>query len=193
MSDFWNTLLKSPFVRTASEDGIQGGIDHFLNGGKKIGGSQYDSVRELTESIKNSKSIKLPIESGARVSFSGTLGSILTYDNPPMPDTVGTVVTVRTAFGDSTTHEGQVFVKWDSGEFGSFDPIHLYPSNSKQASNVKIRVSNLGDLSSLFASSKKEGELVHKATQDIWSFKKTEDGGFSIERLFDDSGEPLKV
>lgn len=192
MSDFWNTLLKSPFVKTASEDGIQGGIDHFLNGGK-IGGSQYDSVRELTQSIKDSKSIKLPVESGTRVSFSGTLGSVLTYDNPPVPNTNGTVVTVRTAFGDSTTHDGMVFVKWDSGEFGAYQPLHLYPSNSKQANVVKVRVSSIGDLSSLFASSKKEGELVHKATQDIWSFKKTEDGGFSIERLFDDSGEPLKV
>jgi len=35
-------------------------------------------------------------------------------------------------------------------------------------------------------------ELVHKATKDLWSFR--EDGGqFVIERLFNDSGDPLKV
>ena len=192
MSDFWKTLINSPFVRTASEHGIEGSMDRHLNGGKSVEGSHFSSVRELTDSIKNSKCIKLPVDSGTRVSFSGTLGSILTYKNPPMPDTNGTVVTVRTAYGDSTTHDGRVFVKWDTGEFGSYDPIHIYPSTSKQASNVKVRVSNIGDLSSLFANTKKEGELIHKATQDIWSFKKTEDG-FTIERLFDDSGEPLKV
>ena len=126
------------------------------------------------------------------MSFASNLGSVLTYDNPPLPQTTGTVVTVRTAYGDSTTHEGMVFVKWDTGEFGAFNPHHLYPSKIKQAKSVSFRVSNLGDLSSLFANSKKEGELVHKATQDLWSFKKTENG-FSIERLFDDSGEPLKV
>lgn len=185
MSDFWNSLINSPFVR-------EGSIDRHLNGGKSVEGSHFSAVRELTDSIKNSKCIKLPVESGTRVSFSGTLGSILTYDNPPMPETNGTVVTVRTAFGDSTTHEGMVFVKWDTGEFGSFKPVHIYPSTSKQANNVKVRVSNIGDISALFANSNKEGELIHKATQDIWSFKKTNDG-FTIERLFDDSGEPLKV
>lgn len=193
MSDFWKSLINSPFVRTASEHGIESSIDRHLNGGKSVEGSHFSSVRELTDSIKNSKCLKLPVESGTRVSFSGTLGSVLTYDNPPMPETCGTVVTVRTAYGDSTTHEGRVFIKWDTGEFGSFDPTHIYPvTSNKKANNVKIRVSNIGDISSLFASSNKEGELVHKATQDIWSFKKTEDG-FTIERLFDDSGEPLKV
>ena len=186
MSDFWNNLINSPFVTTASS------IDRHLNGGKSVEGSLFSTVRDLTDSIKNSKCIKLPIEGGARVSFSGTLGSILTYDNPPMPNTTGTIVTVRTAFGDSTTHEGRVFIKWDTGEFGSFDPVHIYPSTSKQANNMKLRVSNIGDISALFANNNKEGELIHKATQDIWSFKKTNEG-FTIERLFDDSGSPLKV
>ena len=192
MSDFWNNLIKSPFVNTASEHGIESSIDYHLNGGRSIEVTAFSSVRRLTDKIKNSNCIKLPVESGSRVSFSGTLGSILTYSNPPVPEMTGTVVTVRTAYGDSTAHEGRVFIKWDSGEFGSFEPMHIYPSTSKQATSMKVRVSNIGDLASLFASSTKEGELVHKATQDIWSFKKTNDG-FTIERLFDDSGTPLKV
>ena len=83
-------------------------------------------------------------------------------------------------------------MKWDTGEFGGFDPLHLYPSKSKQAGSVSMRVSNLGDISALFASSNKEGELIHKATKDLWSFKKDGDQ-YLIERLFDDSGSPLKV
>ena len=35
-------------------------------------------------------------------------------------------------------------------------------------------------------------ELVHKATKDLWSFKKDGDN-YVIERLFDESGNPLKV
>ena len=186
MSDFWNALINSPFVRTASEQGTQGSLDHFLSDNRVLEGSHHSSVRQLTDHIKNSKCLKLPVESGARVTFASNLGSVLTYDNPPMPNTFGTV------YGDSTTHEGMVFVKWDSGEFGAFNPQHLYPSKTKQAKSVSFRVSTLGDLSSLFSNTKKEGELIHKATQDLWSFKKTENG-FFIERLFDDSGEPLKV
>jgi hypothetical protein len=38
-----------------------------------------------------------------------------------------------------------------------------------------------------------ETTLVHKATQDLWSMKVSEDGTFDVERLFDDNGNPLKV
>ena len=42
------------------------------------------------------------------------------------------------------------------------------------------------------ASDEKEGELIHKSTQDLWSFHK-EGEDYVLERLFSDSGEPLKV
>jgi hypothetical protein len=51
----------------------------------------------------------------------------------------------------------------------------------------------LGDLTQFFSSSRTASDtLIHKATKDLWSLKK--DGSdYVIERLFDDSGSPLKV
>lgn len=57
----------------------------------------------------------------------------------------------------------------------------------------RVRVARLGDLTQFFSSSRTASDtLVHKATKDLWSLKK--DGSdYVIERLFDDSGSPLKV
>jgi hypothetical protein len=53
-----------------------------------------------------------------------------------------------------------------------------------------MRVASLGDLTSFFM---KVGTdtLIHKSTRDLWALKQ-DAGGFLVERLFDDSGEPLK-
>ena len=52
-----------------------------------------------------------------------------------------------------------------------------------------FRVSNVGDLTEFLKVS--EGKLIHKSTNDLWSM--TADGDdFLIERLFDDTGEPLQ-
>ena len=93
-----------------------------------------------------------------------------------------------------TNHDNRVFVKWDTGEFCPMDATHLRRvAGTKQAQAVQLRVSNLGDISELFATAgSKEGDLVHKATEDLWSVSKEGDQ-FVISRLFDDSGEPLKV
>lgn len=58
----------------------------------------------------------------------------------------------------------------------------------RQAST--LRVASLGDLTSFFT---KVGTdtLIHKSTRDLWALKQ-DASGFLIERLFDDSGEPLK-
>lgn len=52
------------------------------------------------------------------------------------------------------------------------------------------RVSSLGDLTSFLK--RADGKLIHKSTQDLWSFNKDADGNFLVSRLFDDNGEPLK-
>ena len=64
----------------------------------------------------------------------------------------------------------------------------------KAAGRVKrqaaVRLGSLGDLTSFFT--KVGGDtLIHKSTRDLWALKQ-DAGGFLIERLFDDSGEPLK-
>ena len=55
---------------------------------------------------------------------------------------------------------------------------------------ANIRVASLGDLSDFLKVA--EGMLIHKSTQDLWSFAKDADGSFLVSRLFDDSGSPLQ-
>ena len=53
-----------------------------------------------------------------------------------------------------------------------------------------MRVASLGDLTQFLK--RADGKLVHKSTNDLWSYSKDADGNFLVERLFDDEGEPLK-
>jgi hypothetical protein len=54
----------------------------------------------------------------------------------------------------------------------------------------KRRVASLRDLSAFTRVSAET--LVHKSDRDLWAIKREANGGFSIERLFDDNGTPLK-
>jgi hypothetical protein len=86
-------------------------------------------------------------------------------------------------------------VKFDAGQFMAIHPEHLHAAapNRKRASNFAMRVSSLGDLSGfLRGGDNNNNELVHKATKDLWAFENM-GNSFVISRLFDDSGEPLKV
>ena len=176
--------------------------------GKHLGDS-FESVRHLTEKGREAASLNLPVSAGTRVSFAGSLGALLTYDNPPVKGAVGEVVNVKSANGDVTAHNGKVFVKWDDGEFLPIHAVHLRLANKKKirtgrmvtkdptdflgriSSGVTtIRVASLGDISSFLKVA--DGTLVHKSTNDLWSFTKDADGGLIVERLFDDNGQPLK-
>ena len=53
-----------------------------------------------------------------------------------------------------------------------------------------IRVASLGDLSGFLRLS--SDLLVHKSSKDLWSVSKTADG-FTVNRLFDDDGKPIKA
>ena len=64
----------------------------------------------------------------------------------------------------------------------------LHKSLGKKAS--VIRVASLGDLTQFLK--RADGKLVHKSTNDLWSYSKDADGNFLVERLFDDEGEPLR-
>ena len=54
----------------------------------------------------------------------------------------------------------------------------------------RLRAASLGDLTSFLKVA--EGTLIHKSTKDLRSFKKDAEGMILVERLFDDSGKPLK-
>lgn len=167
-------------------------IDGFLASGGKSIGKSFQTVRNLTDSARAGCSLPLPVSAGTRVAFKGNIGSYLAYEKPPADKSEGTVVTVRSAGGTMTSHQGMVFVKWDNGDFSSIHAEHLRRiSGQNKLANV-VRIASLGDLGGFLKLS--SDTLIHKSTQDLWSFKKSGDeGGFVVERLFDDNGKPLKA
>jgi hypothetical protein len=136
------------------------------------------------------------VPAGFRVAFNGQLSSMLAYATPPAAGALGTVVTVRTAMGNLTQHDGMVFVKWDNDDFFAVHHAHLRqaPTEDRVARGSYRRVvSNLGDLDGfLRMAGGGETDLVHKATKDLWSLKQS-GGEYVIERLFSETGKPLKV
>jgi len=180
--DFWKALGNLGSDRTASN------LDQFLSGAvdttlkpKKMG--EQNAVQRVA----------MPVQTGTRVQFVANLEAALTYSTMPADKTAGVVVTVRTASGDTNTHEGRVFVAFQDGTFGSFYPQHLrYASNTRTAKAVVRRVASLGDLTDFVRVKEANSDLVHKATKDLWAFKKSGDQ-YVLERLFDEEGDPLKV
>jgi hypothetical protein len=55
---------------------------------------------------------------------------------------------------------------------------------------ASFRVGSLGDLTDFLKHA--DGRLIHKSTDDLWSYAKDADGNFLVSRLFNDAGEPLK-
>jgi hypothetical protein len=188
MSDFWDNLIKEADF---SGEGF-GSIDSFLTG-KDIGGDVFESVQALTNSHKAKNAIALPIASGTRVEFNGAMGEVLAYQDPPEPKARGTVVSVKSAGGDLTSHNGKVFVEWDDGTFRSIHAEHLRlargQAKRQDVESHRMRVASLGDLTEFLKLA--DDTLIHKSTKDLWSFRR--DGTeYVIERLFDDQGDPLK-
>lgn len=52
------------------------------------------------------------------------------------------------------------------------------------------KVASIKDLEGFLRTSAET--LVHKSERELWALKKEADGQYFIERLFDDTGEPLK-
>lgn len=134
------------------------------------------------------------IPSGTRVAFDGKLSSIIAYPSPPERGETGTVVMVRTAMGDTTEQDGVVFVKLDSGRLMGIHRGHLLRASAtnRTANAYRMTVTAMGDLTDFMKSAGGDDELIHKATKDLWKLSKS-GGEFVIERLFDETGKPLKV
>ena len=193
MDDFWEEMQGAYASKSAIDLHLQED-DHALDG------DHYKQVRELADSTKGKKKLKIPVEAGTRVRFLANLGSVLTYPDIPDEGVQGTVVTVRSANGDVTSDRGRVFVMWDDGTFRPIMAEHLRRgrSSKRMARTVRIVTSDLDGLAMFFAPSMSSlgvmggDDLVHKSTQDLWSFKQNGDD-FVIERLFNESGDPLQV
>lgn len=178
---------------------VESSIDQVLQG-RTIEGSASTSVRALTDKERAKSALRVPVEAGTRVRFVANLGSVLTYDDVPGDGLEGTVVTVRTADGDTTHWQDRVMVAWDDGKFRPIMAEHLRRASpsGKKANAVRMVMASFDDLSTFFGPVRTSGkrrantDLVHKATKDLWSFRKDGDQ-FVIERLFDEGGKPLKV
>lgn len=159
-------------------------IDKFLQ--------QRNHEDSLAHGVQDSlKKTDLRYMAGARVSFVASLDSMLSYDLTPPVDCKGTVVSVKSAGVVGTIHQGRVMVAWDSGLFTPVLPRHLeLHAGDKRASSHTRRISFV-DLGNMFAPTKVANELVHKSTQDLWSFRQDGDT-VVIDRMFDDTGSPLK-
>ena len=54
----------------------------------------------------------------------------------------------------------------------------------------KVRLASINQLQPFVRLS--ADTLIHKSNRDLWAIKKEADGSMVIERMFDDSGAPLK-
>lgn len=176
MSNFWES---GGFFVPATA----GSLDAHLSGNTTV----QDYVRGRTASLGS-------VPSGTRVAFDGKLSSILAYPDPPERGEMGTVVMVRTAMGDTTEHDGLVFVKLDGGRFMGLHRAHLRraTASARTANAYRMTVTAMGDLTDFMKSADGGDDLIHKSTKDLWKLSKS-GGDFVIERLFDETGKPLKV
>lgn len=179
MSSFWDDLIGG---YVANENTA---IDSHLSE-KKIGGTHTTSLQALTDKGREAHAIPLPVAEGTRVAFVVNVGSVLSYDDPPSEGTVGSVVSVHTSLGVKTGHQEMVFVRWDGNK-------DVMPVDRRHLRVDKMRVASLGDLSEFLvvAGDNTSGELVHKSTDDMWSFQQDGDS-WVIQRLFEESDGPLK-
>jgi hypothetical protein len=170
--DFWNQLALGQAKSASSLDAyLQDREDTLASKGMRI----------LTDRGRAAAALPLPADVGLRVSFLVNIGSVMSYPDPPGEDAEGTVVMVRTAEGDQTGMNDMVFVKWDDGKFLAMHHEHLRRAKGGKKS----------DLTGFMHGGGGDDELVHKATNDLWSFEQGEEG-VVISRLFDESGDPLK-
>lgn len=179
--------LMPPQESDFSEEGLLG-----ISDSEVMSPLDEPSLGQGVEKVASVWNSERTLKAGTRVAFVHGVEALFTYTDCPDPGVMGTVVTVRTASGDKTAHEGKVFVLWDDGKYRPTFRQHLNPrfkSRLASSSSVCKRIKTSMDLEGFF---RQGSDLIHKATKDLWSMKKEGDE-FIIERLFQDNGEPLKV
>ena len=83
---------------------------------------------------------------------------------------------------------GKLEVSGSPGLDALFEREHTLLRPHQRSGKVRVAsVSQLQPFTRLSAET-----LIHKSDRDLWTLRKEADGQFYIERLFDDTGEPLK-
>lgn len=184
MGDFWEEM-RHAYTVTPS-------IDRVL---QDRGQDPSTCLQDLTDRSKVKNALALPVTAGTRVRFIANIGSVMSYTDLPGKNVLGTVVTVRTASGDVTSQDDRVFVLWDDGKYRVMQAEHLRTAKrqTKLAKQVRREASSFDMILKSFSPvASGNDNLVHKATKDLWSYRK--DGGrFVLERLFSEDGSPLKI
>ena len=124
----------------------------------------------------------------------GPEGEYVWLDNPGMPPVF--VPTINATFKRSSPKSIRLYATEQAAEQAlpqAKDYVLRYMSGDPELSKSanKIRVSSVGDLTQFLKTA--DGKLVHKSTKDLWAFNKDADGSLIVERLYTDSGKPLKA
>ena len=188
---FWDGLLKESYL-SGDTDSMNMFLDEAVEtrmSSKQIG-EHFEKLRGLTDAGRKAKALKLPVSDGTRVAFNSNLGVALSFEDTPDHGAMGTVVSVRSASGEVTSHGESVFIEWDDGQFRAINAQYLVVVEDTTKKAHQVKVGSLGDLTDFLKVSK--DTLVHKSTKDIWSFKKEGDE-YVIERMLGEDGTPLKI
>lgn len=158
--------------------------------------ASMDAVLEtkISDLTDRKRAQSKPLSEGTRV-VAHTNNGVVIPGQLPKAGTKGTVVAVKTANGDVTSLDGEVFVRFDGRDkIDRIDRTFLRVASMKVSSLEDHFIVLSGpSLMASFADPSGENTLVHKSSQDLWSVKLSEDGSYDVERLFDDNGNPLKV
>ena len=129
---------------------------------------------------------------GMRV-YVTTNNGLVIPSNIPICGTKGTVISVKTANGDKTFLDDEVFVRFDGRNKVEKVSYQFLRKASVKVSNLDDFVFVQGNTSMLHFAQQEDTQLVNKSSKDLWSVKLSEDGSYDVERLFDSEGNPLKI
>ena len=131
MSDnFWKALVDG---HTTSPK--MSSVDAHISG--KAHGADFERVRALTDRERARMALDLSTPEGTKVSFTGSLGGVLTYDDPPADGLGGVIVTAKSANGEITHHDGKFFVQWEDGKFRPVYAEHLRRASEQEAEKLE--------------------------------------------------------
>jgi len=199
MSNFWDEISFVNDNKTAS-------LDNSL---------ENTSIYSLTDNARKKKrAASLP--AGIKVLANRNNG-LVPPQSLPKHATIGEVISVKTATGNTTELDGEVFVRWtgrskidrvakeflslaltkktasymDNNPDVDFGPAVMI--NPEANIFTAMEAISMEDFKQAFAMSQgKQADLIHKSAEDLWSIGVDDKGEYDIERLFDDNGEPLK-
>jgi len=147
---------------------------------------------DLVDRVRQRKSERAKYADGTRV-YAFVNNGLIIPSGFPRAGSKGTVLAVRTASGEVTGLDGDVFVRWDGREKIESVPSAFLRKASVKVSNLDDFVFLSGNATMQAFASEEDNQLVHKATKDLWTVKIGDDGSFDVERLFDEDGNPLKI